>query len=134
MMRSVFLVLFMLAALLDAGHAALNVPGLIDPERPRFDDPDNLVHDYLKAVDRGELMVFGRRLDRAMIIPARVEYVYELSSRTTRIRIHSKLKEPMPVPNQPDCQVRSVTVEFEGGNIIETESHVWFRNEPGQDD
>ena len=126
-MRSIFLVLFLLAATLNSGQAAVNVPGhLVDPERPSFDDPDNLVQGYLEAVDRGELMVFGRRLDRAMLIPNRVEYVYELSSRTIRIRIHSNLKEPMPVPNHPDCKVRSVSAVIEGGNIIETESHVWF--------
>jgi len=126
-MRLIFLALFLLAAPWGAVHAALNVPAhLIDPERPAFDDPDTLVHDYLKAVDRGELVVFGRRLERAMLVPNRVEYVYELSSRTTRVRIHSNLKEALPVPGQPDCMVRSVSAVIEDGHIIEAESHVWI--------
>jgi len=126
-MRLIFLALFMLAAPWGAVHAALKVPAhLIDPGRPAFDDPDTLVNDYLKAVDRGELVVFGRRIERAMLIPIRVEYVYELSSRTTRVRIHSNLKEALPVPNQPDCTILSVSAVIEDGRIIETESHIWF--------
>ena len=126
-MRLIFLALFLLAAPWGAVHAALKVPAhLIDPGRPAFDDPDTLVNDYLKAVDRGELVVFGRRLERAMLVPNRVEYVYELSSRTTRVRIHSNLKEALPVPGQPDCTVRSVSAVIEDGRIIEAESHVWI--------
>jgi len=97
-MRLIFLVLFLLAAPWGAGQAALNVPGhLIDPGRPAFDDPDTLVHDYLKAIDRGE-----------------------------RVRTHSNLKEALPVPNQPDCTILSVSAVIEDGRIIETESHIWF--------
>jgi hypothetical protein len=126
-MRLIFLVLFLLAAPLAAGHHMLNVPAhLIDPGRPGFDDPDTLVHDYLKAVDRGELVVFGRRIERAMLVPNRVEYVYELSTRTTRVRIHSNLKDALPVPGQPDCTVRSVSAAVEDGRITDTESHVWI--------
>ncbi|HWR76701.1 MAG TPA: hypothetical protein VN283_05785 [Thiobacillus sp.] len=127
-MRSIFVVLFLLAITLDAGYAAVNVPEhLIDPGKPRIDDPDSLVHGYLDAVDRGELIVFGRRLDRSMITPTHVEYVYELSSRKTRVKIHSTLKEPMPVPDHPDCQVLSVSAVIDGGNIFEIESHVWIK-------
>lgn len=127
-MRRVFLALLLLGATASGGHAALKVPGhLIDPGRPRLDDPDALVRGFLEAVDRGELRVFGRTLDRTMITPERVEYVYELSSRTTRVRIHSNLAQPLSVPDHPDCEVRSVSAVLEDGSIVETESHVWTR-------
>ena len=117
----------LLAAPLAAGHAAVDVPGhLIDPGRPRLEDPDRLVQGFLEAVERGELKVFGRVLDRAMIVPARVEYVYELSTRTTRVKVHADLTQPLPVPDHPDCQVRSVSAVLEDGAIVETESHVWI--------
>lgn len=62
-----------------------------------------------------------------MIVPARVEYVYELSSRATRIRVHSNLKQPLPVPGRPDCQILSVSAVMEDGHITEIESHVWIK-------
>lgn len=105
----------------------MSAPGhLLAPSKPKIEDPDNLVHAFLQAVDRGELRVFGRTLDRSMIIPVRVEYVYELSSRKTRVKVHSNLKEPIAVPDQQDCRVSSVSAVIEGGSIIEIESHVWI--------
>ena len=127
-MKSILIALFLFTITLDAGHASVNVhEHLLDPNRPKIDDPDKLVHGFLSAVDRGELSIFGRRLERSMIIPVRVEYVYELSSRTTRVKIYSSLKTPMAVPGRPDCQVRSVSTVMEGGKIIEIESHIWMK-------
>jgi hypothetical protein len=126
-MRSIFVILLFLAATSSAGFAAVSVPGhLLDPGKPKIEDPDDLVHGFLQAVDRGELKVFGRTLDRSMIIPVRVEYVYELSSRKTRVKIYSNLKEPMAVPDHHDCRISSVGAVIEDGSIIETESHVWI--------
>lgn len=99
---------------------------LLDTGAPRIEDPERLVQVFLQAVDRGELILFGRRVDRAMLMPRRVEYVYELSSRTTRAKIHARLKVPIPVPERKDCKVQSVTVVLDDGRIIETESHIWM--------
>ena len=127
-MKSILIVLFLFAGTLGASHAAVNVPQhLLDPNKPKIDDPDKLVHAFLGAVDRGELVIFGRRLDRSMIIPIHIEYVYELSSRTTGVKIFSNLKEPMSIPGRPDCQVMSVSVVMNGGKIIKIESHVWLK-------
>ncbi len=57
-----------------------------------------MVGAFLEAVDRGEFVVFGRKLDRSMITPARVEYVYELDSRVPIIRIYSHLNRGLSVP------------------------------------
>jgi len=127
-MKPVFAVLLLCAAAPGAVLASLPVPThLISTDTPRIEDPDSLVHRYLQAVDRGELEIFGQTLDRSMIVPTRVEYVYELSSRATRIKVHSNLKQPLPVPGQPDCRILGVSAVMEDGHIIETESHVWMK-------
>lgn len=128
LMKPVFAALLLCAATPHAVQAALPVPKhLISPDTPRIEDPDDLAQRYLDAVDRGELKLFGQPLAGSMIVPARVEYVYELSSRATRIRVHSNLKQPLPVPRQPDCQILSVSAVMEDGHITEIESHVWIK-------
>lgn len=119
------IVLALLAALPGAGDAA--VPGhLAAPDAPRLEDPDRLVAQFLAAVDRGELVVFGHTLSRAMLDPARVEYSYDLATRSTRIRVHAALFAPLPVPGRTNCEVRAVSAVIQGGRITEIESHVWL--------
>ncbi len=126
-MRPRLAVLLLLAASLNAGYAAVDVPKhLIAPAKPPLEDPDSLVQGFLEAVDRGELSIFGRTLDRAVIVPARVEYLYELSTRTTRVKVHADLKQPVAVPDHPDYRVRSVSAVVEGGHIVEIQSYVWI--------
>ena len=128
LMQPFFTMLLLCAAAPDAVQAAMSVPKhLISPETPRIEDPDSLVHHYLQAVDRGELVIFGQKLDRSMIVLVRIEYVYELASRTTRIKVYSNLKAPLPVPGQPDCQILGVSAVMEDGQITEIESHVWMK-------
>ena len=128
LIKPVLALLLLCVAAPDATQAAVAVPKhLINPDTPRIEDPDSLVHRYLQAVDRGELVIFGRKLDRSMIVPIRIEYVYELSSRTTRIKVHSNLKAPLPVPGQRDCQVLTVSAVMADGHISEIESHVWVK-------
>jgi hypothetical protein len=62
-----------------------------------------------------------------MLVPVRVEYVYEIRGRTTRVKVHSNLKTPLPVPGQPDCEITSVSAVLEDGQITETESHLRFK-------
>ena len=120
--------LLLFATTLDAGYAAVSIPeNLIDSTMPKCDNPDTIIYGFLKAVDHGDLVIFDRKLDRTMIIPTRVEYVHELSKRTTRVKIFSNLKEPMTVPSQIDFQVSEVAVVMEGGKIIQTESHVMLK-------
>ena len=118
----------LLCASVEAAQAAVAVPRhLINPDAPRIENPDSLVHRYLLAVDRGELVIFGQKLDRSMIVLVRIEYVYELASQTTRIKVYSNLKAPLPVPGQPDCQILGVSAVMEDGQITEIESHVWMK-------
>lgn len=127
-MKSVFLAWLLFAFVSGAAQASVSVPEyLINPAAPKIEDPDTVVQRYLAAVDRGELEISGMKLDRSTLTPVRIEYVYELSSRTMRIKIHSNLKEPLPVPGQLDCQILSVGAEMEDGHITEIESHVWLK-------
>ena len=128
LMKPIFAVLLLGAFMPAAVQASLPVPKhQINPDTPRIEDPDKLIDRYLEAVDRGELKIFGQTLARSMIVPARVEYVYELSSRTTRIKVHSNLKQPLPLPGQPDCRILGVSAVMEDGHITEIESHVWMK-------
>jgi hypothetical protein len=128
LMRPVFAMLLLVAAAPDAAQAVLPVlQQQSSPDMPRINDPSSLVQRYLQAVDRGELVVFGHVLDRSMIVPVRVEYIYELSSQTTRIRVYSNLTEPLPVPGQTDCRILGVSAVMEDGSITEIESHIWMK-------
>ena len=89
-------------------------------------EPKKIVEIYLEAVKRGELKIFDRVLDESMLIPSKVEYVYELDSTRKTIRVYSKLKQPMPLPGRQDCKVRAVSSTLDGdGHIVDTEAHVW---------
>ena len=91
-------------------------------------EPQGVVRAFLTAVDRGELRVFGRKLDRTMIVPVRVEYTYAVDSRVPVIRVYSNLRQPISAPNHKDCEVRGVSAVLnDEGGIIETEAHVWPR-------
>ena len=128
LVKPFFGALLLCATALDAAQAALPVPRhLIDPDTPRIEDPDSLADRFLQAVDRGELVVFGHTLDRTMIVPVRVEYVYELADRAMRIKVYSNLNQPLPVPGQDDCRILGVSAIMEDGSITEIESHVWVK-------
>jgi hypothetical protein len=112
---------------LNPAFAAVSVPEYwIDPSQPAIEDPDRLVDAFLKAVDRGELTIYGRSLTREMINPTQVEYVYDLLSRKTSLRIHATLKEPLKLRDQPGCRILCISAEMEDGRIVEIESHLWI--------
>ena len=124
-MKSLIALLVLLA--LNPAFAAVSVPGhRIDPGQPAIEDPDQLVDAFLQAVDRGELRIYGRTLTREMINPTQVEYVYDLLSRKTSLRIHATLKEPLRLPDQPGCRILCISAEMEDGRIVEIESHLWI--------
>jgi|APFre7841882724_1041349.scaffolds.fasta_scaffold50850_3 hypothetical protein len=126
-MKSVFLAWLLCAFVSGAAQASVPVPDYpINPAALKIEDPDTVVQRYLAAVERGELEIFGLKIERSMLNPVRVEYVYDLSNRTTLIKVHSNLKQPLPVPGQRGCQILSVGAVMEDGHITEIESHVWL--------
>jgi hypothetical protein len=93
----------------------------------KFADPHAVVEVFIKAVNRGELVVFNRKIEESMLIPVRVEYAYELDSAIPTVKVYSKLKNPMSVPGHENCKVHSISVTLdENGGIVKIESHVGF--------
>ena len=104
-------------------HISDRPPGTVKSE---FHEPHEVIEIYLKAVSRGELIVFGQKLTKSMLTPVRVEYVYELTNAIPRIKVYSELKTPLAVPAQVDCQIRGVSAILDSdGRIIETQAHIW---------
>ena len=125
-MKSLFVASLLALTAMGSARAAIPEPGyLIDPGKPRIEQPDSIVQRYTEAVERGELSAFGLAIDRSMIVPVRVEYVYDLASRTTRVKVYSTLKTPLQVPKR-ECKIRALGAIMEDGRIVEIESHIWM--------
>jgi hypothetical protein len=127
--RIAFIALVLPAAFLTSAYMPVSPPPCpaVAASSSNFAAPESVVRSYLAAVDRGELLSFERKLKRADIDPARVQYNYLIASGATETRVYSALKEPMPVPGQPEYQVIGVCSAMEGGRIVETESHVLLK-------
>lgn len=96
------------------------------PVEQAFYAPYKIIEVFLRAVNRGELVVFEQTLDESMLVPVRVEYVYELGSTDQRVRVYSELTQPLPVPARESMQFRGVSAILNAeGHIIEVEAHVW---------
>ena len=94
--------------------------------RPRLHSPEAAVTAFHAAVQRGELSVFGIRLQESMLIARRVAYVYELDGSAPKVTVYSELARPIPIPGEAGCEVRGVSAILDGlGHIVETEAHVW---------
>lgn len=125
-MKTFFLASLLASMAFDSAQAAIELPRhLIDPGRPQIEEPENVIQRFNEAVDRGELTVYGRTLKRSMIVPLRVEYVYDLASRAMLIRVYSDLKTPLPVPER-ECKVRALGAIMQDGRVVEIESHIWM--------
>jgi hypothetical protein len=72
------------------------------------------------------LIVFGRCIGRSMLIPVRVEIMHDLATRTRSVKIHARLKEPIPVHGSKGAQASAISAVMDGDSIVETEYHVWI--------
>ena len=87
-------------------------------------NPKQVVEVFLKAVDRGELIVFEKRINRSMLEPERVEYMYTLDNPLPTVRVFSVLKQPIPFPDMPDVLIEGVTGVLDWtGRIAESMVH-----------
>lgn len=115
--------LFIAGSSYTFAHVLERSPGLIGPG---ISEPHEVVDIYLKAVRRGELIVFDQKLDESMITPVRVEHVYDINSAISSVIVYSELKQPIPVPIQENCSVRGVSATLDAeGHIIEVKAHIW---------
>jgi hypothetical protein len=91
----------------------------------KFTQPREVVRTFLLAVDRGELVVFGQKIDRRKITPLRVEYTYELDSPVPVISVYSELRTPLPMPGHKGYEVHGVNAVLgTDGRIVEVKAHV----------
>lgn len=117
------------AAALAPVHALdrIDIPlRAIDPGQPALQDPYRVVDAFLEAVDRGELVVFGHVIGRQMLTPTQVDHAYDLAARTTAVRIHAELREPIELPGAAGYRIRCLSAVMKDGRIGEVESHVWL--------
>lgn len=127
-MKALLLAALLTSTAIDSAQAAIDLPRhLIDPDRPQIEEPENIIQRFNEAVDRGELSVFGRRIERSMIVPRRVEYVYDLASRALLVKVYSSLKTPLPVPER-ECKILALGAIMQDGRIVEIESHIWMND------
>lgn len=92
------------------------------------DSPQQSVQTFLLAVRREQLTLFHYTLDRSMLKPLRVEYVYDLGKAMPQIAVYSELTQPIGMPGNPGVEVRGVTAVLgHGGNIVETQAHAYAR-------
>ena len=90
-----------------------------------FTAPEKIMSQYYLAVDRGELVVFGVQLERSMLIPVHVDYVYPVNGKTARVKVYARLKNPMRIPEQGNNMFTGVCAFIDMfGKITETEAHI----------
>ncbi|MFM1892342.1 MAG: hypothetical protein RLZ44_1419 [Pseudomonadota bacterium] len=109
------------------GPAGAHLPDYLAPRTLESrSQPQVLVQEFLAAVDRGELCVLGTKIERGMLTPRRVEYVYDLQLRRSTVKVYADLQPPLPLTGQEPCKVHGVNVLLdEDGAIVESEAHVW---------
>lgn len=87
--------------------------------------PHEIIEIFYAALKRGELIVFEQRYDKSMIIPLRVEYIYELNGTVPVVKIYSELKRLTPVPLHEGIKLRGISAILnDDGHIIEIRVHV----------
>ena len=87
--------------------------------------PKEIIDVFLKAVDRGELIVFEQTIDKSILIPLRVEYVYELNGSQPTVKIYSEIKKLIRIPGHEGIRLRGISAIIDGvGHIVEIRAHV----------
>ena len=87
-------------------------------------DVRHVVSVFLDSVEKGELIIFEMRIDKSIIKPERVEYIYKLTDRTPTVKVYSTLTKPIPVPALPDVPIKGVSAVInQEGRIIEAVVH-----------
>lgn len=87
-------------------------------------DTRQVVEVFLKAVDAGQLEIFGKPASRSQLKPERVEYVYTLEHQVPTVSVYAALRKPVPFPDMPDMLAQGVTATLDReGRITESTVH-----------
>ena len=121
------ILIFILFMLSGAIAHAIGVPNQTRSNAVDFTAPEKIMSQYYQAVDRGELVVFGIKLDRSMLIPVHVNYVYLLNTEIPRVKVYARLKKPMRIPEHGNNVFTAVCAYIDMfGVIVETEAHIFL--------
>lgn len=124
--RSIIVLAFVVTAVTGTLSYAHVLKGPHASIRYEFTEPGKVVEIYLKAVDRGELLVFGKKLERRILLPRSVEYIYVIGYRKPRVKVYAVLSRSLPLPGQDGYKIRAVSASLDTrGHITRTEAHVW---------
>ncbi len=86
---------------------------------------DEVVEIFLKAVDRGELVVFDKMITRHMLDPVQVKYIYTFNEDEPSISVYSLLLQPLKIPGVDDCTAGGIEVTLDlDGTIIDSSIHI----------
>ena len=87
-------------------------------------DVKHVVSVFLESVEKGELILFDIRIDKSIIKPERVEYIYTLTDRMPTVKVYSTLTKPISLPAMPGVPINGVSAVInQEGRIIETVVH-----------
>ena len=80
---------------------------------------------FYRAVNRGELIVFDKKIEKSLLIPMQVEYIYKFDGTKPLVKIYSELKYPVPIPQQNGIKLKGISAILDDtGHIIEVRAHV----------
>lgn len=125
LLQKILIIVF--SVLMLSGTVAFSpvIPNQIGPNAVDFTAPEKIMSQYYLAVDRGELVVFGVQLERSMLVPVHVDYVYPVNGQTARVKVYARLKNPMRIPEQGNNMFTGVCAFIDMfGKITETEAHI----------
>lgn len=102
--------------------------------------PHEVTELFFDSVNRGELKIFNKQIERSMLMPVRVTYIYDLNQTNSTLKeygVYSKLKNALNIPGQLNDDLPKVsginTSIDHTGKIIKTELHIWNDNNEAMD-
>ena len=113
----------MTLATLPAAWAGLGAPseGQVTPCHA---DAHHINARFLRAVDRGELVLFGGVVDRSEIVVREVRYVHNMQSGARTLIVISDLNSPLLIPGDERFEIGWLrTIMTVDGHITDTEVH-----------
>ena len=124
--------LLSIVILLFAVGTAIAVPvtkPCLDPALKTIPQPEDkfqeVVDVFLAAVDRGELVIFDKKITRSMLDPVEVKYVYKYDGADPAISIFSLLTTSLEIPGVPECAAGGIEALLAiDGTIIDSTVHV----------
>ncbi|MDH5599745.1 MAG: hypothetical protein OEY78_00445 [Gammaproteobacteria bacterium] len=93
--------------------------------RKEHQDPFKILEIFFHAVKQGELIVLGKKIEKALLVPIQVEYIYKFDGSKPSVKVYSELKYPLAIPEHKGIRLMGVSAILNNnGDIIEIRAHV----------